>query len=133
MTLLRTKGQHGSFLVYPAVDRPWYYVLCVRVDNQVLRILICCKGDGVIGVESGPKFDGLTQLIEYYQENPLPGSVLNLKHPLYSTFFLPVNILEHVSELQKQNPDVYGRTGFWEEFEVGRVGEWEKGEKECFI
>ena len=120
-TLLLTKGQHGSFLIYPAVDRPGYYVLCVRVDNQVLQILICCKGDGVIDVEGGPKFTSLTQLMDYYQKNPLietSGSVLHLKHPFHATSFLPANILQHVSELQKPNPDVYGKAGFWEEFEV---------------
>ena len=133
-TLLLTKGQHGSFLVYPAVDHPGYYVLCVRVDNQVLRILICRKEDGVFDVGGGPKFDSLTQLIEHYNRNPVveaSGSVL--KHPLRSTSFLPTSISQRISELQKQNPDVYGRTGFWEEFEVGRVGEWEKGERKCFM
>ena len=93
----------------------------------MLQILICCKGDGVIGVEGGPKFNGLAQLIEYYQKNPLmETSVLKLKHPLHSTSFLPANIVQRVSDLQKQNPDVYGvygKAGFWEEFEVGRVGE----------
>ena len=47
------------------------------------------------------------------------GTVIHLKHPFHATSFLPANIVQRVSELQKQNQDVYGKAGFWEEFEVG--------------
>ena len=79
--------------------------------------------DGVFDV-GGPKFGGLTPLIKHYKKNPMvemSGLVIHLKHPFHATSFLPANIFQRVSELQKQNPDVYGKTGFWEEFEVCRV------------
>ena len=96
----------------------------------MLRILICRKEDGVFDVGGGPKFDSLTQLIEHYNSNPMvkaSGSVLHLKHPLHSTSFLPVNVSQRISELQKLKQNQDGKAGFWEEFEVGRAGEWEKG------
>ena len=46
------------------------------------------------------------------------GIVITLKHPYHATSFLPANVGQRVSELQKQTKDVYGKSGFWEEFEV---------------
>ena len=118
-TLLLSKGQHGSFLVRPAVDCPGYYILCTRADKQVLHILICTQEQGVFHVEGGPTFESLKQLIEYYQQYPLTSkSMLLLNHPLYSTAFLPANISKQISELEKQSLGMYGKPGFWEEFEV---------------
>ena len=126
-TLLLSKGQDGSFLVRASVHNPGYYVLSARVDERVSHIIIRNK-EGVFDVGGGPSFDGLTPLIEHYKKNPMvetSGSVIHLKHPFHATSFLPANIFQRVSELQKQNPDVYGKAGFWEEFEVC-VGEVEK-------
>ena len=122
-TLLLSKGQDGSFLVRASVRNPGYYVLSARVDERVSHIIIRNK-DGAFDVGGGPIFGGLTQLIEHYKKNPMvetSGSVIHLKHPFHATSFLPVNIFQRISELRKQNPDVYGKTGFWEEFEVCRV------------
>ena len=119
-TLLLSKGQDGSFLVRASVHNPGYYVLSARVDERVSHIIIRNK-DGVFDVGGGPTFGGLTPLIEHYKKNPMvetSGSVIHLKHPFHATSFLPANIFQRVSELQKQNPDVYGKAGFWEEFEV---------------
>ena len=91
-----------------------------RVDEQVSHINIHNKG-GMFHVEGGPKFDGLTPLIEHYMKNPMvktSGSMIHLKHPCLTTSFFPDNIFQRVSELQKQVQDVYGKSGFWEEFEV---------------
>ena len=118
--LLLSKGQDGSFLVHPSYQSPGHYVLCVRVDEQVSHINIRNK-DGVFDVEYGPKFDSLTNLIECYQKRPMvetSGSVIRLKHPCLTTSFFPDNIFQRVSELQKRVQDVYGKTGFWEEFQV---------------
>ena len=70
---------------------------------------------------SGLKFDSLSQLIEHYKKNPMvetSGSVIHLKHPFHSTAFFPANIFQRVSELQEHNPDLNGKAGFWEEFQV---------------
>lgn len=90
--------------------------------------IIIRNKEGVFDVGGGPTFGGLTPLIEHYKKNPMvetSGSVIHLKHPFHATSFLPANIFQRVSELQKQNPDVYGKAGFWEEFEVC-VGEVKK-------
>ena len=87
------------------------------------HILIRNNG-GLFDVGGGSKFDSLTQLMEFYKKNPMvetSGSVIHLKYPFHSTSFLPANIFQRVSELNKQNPGVHGKTGFWEEFEVCRV------------
>lgn len=138
-TLLLSKGQHGSFLVRPAVDCPGYYVLCTRSDKQVLHILICTQEQGVFHLEGGPTFESLKQLIEYYQQYPLTSkSMFLLNHPLHSTAFLPANILKQISELEKQSLGLYGKSGFWEEFEVctqdvGTVSERTSGTSEKFV
>ena len=115
-TLLLSKGQDGSFLVRAS----GFYMLSVRVDERVSHIIIR-DINRLFDTGSGPKFDTLIQLVEYYKKNPLvetSGSVIYLKHPFHSTSFFPDIIFKRVSELQKQNSDVYGKTGFWEEFEV---------------
>ena len=76
----------------------------------------------MIEVEGGAKFNGLVPLIEHHMKNPMLDrsmSVLNLGHPFHTTSFFPANASQQISELQKPNPDVYGKTGFWEKFEVG--------------
>ena len=50
------------------------------------------------------------------------GTIINLRHPYNATSFLPANIGQRVQELQKQNQEVYGKAGFWEEFEVWFMG-----------
>ena len=122
-TLLLSKGQDGSFLVRASVHNPGYYILSARVDERVSHIIIRNK-DGIFDVGGGPTFSGLTPLIEHYKKNPMvetSGSVIHLKYPFHATSFLPANIFQRVSELQKQNPNVYGKAGFWEEFEVCKV------------
>ena len=125
-TLLLSRGQDGSFLVRASVHNPGYYVLSARVDERVSHIMIR-KKDGVFDVGGGPTFGCLAPLIEFYKKNPMvetSGSVIHLKHPLHSihsTSFFPDNIFKQISEVQKQNQEVYGKAGFWEEFEVGRV------------
>ncbi|KAL5491000.1 hypothetical protein EMCRGX_G016213 [Ephydatia muelleri] len=95
--ILLDKGQNGSFLVRSSAHSPGNFVLSARVDNgqesRVTHVIIHNKGG---------KFDGLS---------------FNLKLPYHATSFLPGTIPKRVAELQKQNQDVYGKAGFWEEFE----------------
>lgn len=77
--------------------------------------------DNNFDVGGGPTFSSLTELVEHYKKNPMvetSGTVINLKAPFHATSFLPANIAGRVVELQKQHQDVYGKAGFWEEFEV---------------
>lgn len=118
-TLLLAKGQGGSFLVRSSVHNPGFYVLSARVEDKVSHVMIRNK-EGLFDVGGGPKFGNLTELVEHYKKNPMvetSGVVIKLKHPYNATSFLPANIGQRVEELQKQNHDVYGKAGFWEEFE----------------
>ena len=119
-TLLLAKGQDGSYLVRSSVHNPGSFVLSARVDERVSHVMIRNK-DGNFDVGGGPTFPSLTELVEHYKKNPMvetSGTVINLKVPFHATSFLPANIAGRVVELQKQHQDVYGKAGFWEEFEV---------------
>ena len=119
-TVLLAKGQDGSYLVRASVHNPGFYVLSARVEDRVSHVIIRNK-DGRYDVGGGPSFRNLAELIEHYKKNPMvetSGSVIHLKHPFHATSFLPSNIIQRVTELQRQNQDVYGKAGFWEEFEV---------------
>ena len=119
-TLLLAKGQNGSYLVRSSVHNPGYYVLSARVSEQVSHVMIRHK-DEKFDVGGGPAFPSLNDLIDHYKKNPMvetSGVVILLKHPFHATGFVPASICSRVAELQKQNQDVYGKAGFWEEFEV---------------
>lgn len=123
-TLLLAKGQSGSYLVRASVHNPGYHVLSARVDEQVSHVMIRHK-DGKFDVGGGPSFPSLNDLVEHYKKNPMvetSGLVIHLKHPFHATGFLPANIEARFTELQKQNNEVYGKAGFWEEFEVRELG-----------
>ena len=119
-TLLLAKGQSGSYLVRASVHNPGYHVLSARVDEQVSHVMIRNKEE-TFDVGGGPSFSSLNELVEHYKKNPMvetSGVVIHLKHPFHATGFLPAKIEARVAELQKQNQEVYGKAGFWEEFEV---------------
>ena len=119
-TLLLAKGQDGSYLVRSSVHNPGSFVLSARVDERVSHVMIRNR-DNHFDVGGGPTFSSLTELVEHYKKNPMvetSGTVINLKVPFHATSFLPANIQARVVELQKQHQDVYGKAGFWEEFEV---------------
>ena len=102
------------------MHNPGYYVLSARVDERVSHVMIRNK-DEKFDVGGGPTFSSLNDLVENYKKSPMvetSGVVIHLKHPFHATSFLPGNINTRVTELQKQNQDVYGKAGFWEEFEV---------------
>ncbi len=90
------------------------------MEEKVSHVIIRNK-DGRFDVGGGASFDNLTSLVEHYKKNPMvetSGTVITLKHPYHATSFLPANVTQRVSELQKQTKEVYGKAGFWEEFEV---------------
>ena len=117
--MLGTKGQDGSYLVRSSVHSPGNYVLSTRVGDEISHVIIR-RQDKLFDMGGGPKFRSLVDLIEHYKKNPLVetnGRVINLKHPFHSTAFLPTHIHKRISELEKQNQEMYGKAGFWEEFE----------------
>ena len=117
--LLTGKGQDGSYLVRTSVHSPGNFVLSTRVGDEISHVIIRRK-DKLFDMGGGPQFRSLLDLVEHYKKNPLVetnGRVITLKHPFHSTSFLPSNIAKRISELEKQNQDMYGKAGFWEEFE----------------
>ena len=122
--MLLDKGQNGSFLVRASTHSPGNFVLSARVDDngqeRVTHVMIR-NHEGRYDVGGGPSFVHLSEVIEHYKKNPMvetSGTVINLKVPFHATSFLPNHISQRAGELGKQNQDVYGKAGFWEEFEV---------------
>lgn len=117
--LLMSKGQDGSYLVRASAHSPGDYVLSTRVGDEVAHVKIRYR-DNMFDMGGGPQFRSLPDLVEHYKKNPLvetSGRVINLKVPFHSTSFSPLHIKLRVQELEKQNHDMYGKAGFWEEFE----------------
>ncbi|XP_018912319.1 tyrosine-protein phosphatase non-receptor type 11 isoform X2 [Bemisia tabaci] len=117
--LILDKGKNGSFLVRESQSKPGDYVLCVRTDDKVTHVMIRCK-DNRYDVGGGVKFDSLSELIEHYKHNPMvetSGTVVHLKQPFNATRINASGIDGRVKELQKENVQLTGKAGFWEEFE----------------
>lgn len=117
--LMMAKGQDGSYLVRASAHSPGSYVLSTRVGDEVSHVMIRHR-DNMFDMGGGPQFRTLPDLIEHYKKNPLvetSGRVINLKSPFHSTSFAPLHIKLRVQELEKQNHEMYGKAGFWEEFE----------------
>ncbi|XP_065890896.1 tyrosine-protein phosphatase non-receptor type 11-like isoform X1 [Dysidea avara] len=117
--LLQDKAPNGSYLVRASYHSPGDYVLSAKVDDKVKHIKILNKG-GKYDVGGGNSFDSLGDLIEHYKKCPLvelSGDVVHLKQAYHATRIVPTSINDRVEELKKQNQDVFGKAGFWEEFE----------------
>lgn len=100
---------------------PGNYVLSVHVEKAEITHVIIKFKNGKFDVGGGPGFSALPDLIEHYRQNPLvetSGRVIKLEFPFHATSFLPRSIKQRYEELDKQTNDVYGKAGFWEEFEV---------------
>ena len=117
--LIMSKGQDGSYLVRASAHRPGDYVLSTRVGDEISHVIIRHR-ENKFDMGGGPQFPSLPDLIEHYKRNPLvetSGRVITLKSPFHSTSFSPLNVKLRVQELEKQNHEMYGKAGFWEEFE----------------
>ncbi|XP_031558481.1 tyrosine-protein phosphatase non-receptor type 11-like [Actinia tenebrosa] len=120
-TVLLDKGKNGSFLVRESQGRPGNYVLTVRCDDKITHVMIRNHGNGQYDVGGGEKFDDLTELVEHYKKNPMvekSGTVVHLRNPFNATRINAACIEDRVKELQKENKNVTGKAGFYEEFEV---------------
>ncbi|KAB7496168.1 Tyrosine-protein phosphatase non-receptor type 11 [Armadillidium nasatum] len=118
--LILEKGKNGSFLVRESQSKPGGYVLSVRTDDKVTHVMIRCENNKY-DVGGGRKFDSLSELVEYYRQNPMveqSGTVVPLKMPFNATRINARGIDSRVKELTKEHgqPGV-GKAGFWEEFE----------------
>ena len=91
-----------------------------RIDESVTHVKIRFT-DGYYDVGGGEKFSDLKDLVEHYKRSPMvekSGRVVQLKVPYNATRINASNIEDRVSELSKENGNVDGKGGFWEEFEV---------------
>lgn len=117
--LLMSRGREGSYIVRSSARMPGNFVLSSRVGDDVLHVVIHCR-NGKFDVGHDPKFDSLPDLIDYYKRTPVilkSGHSIYLKAPFKTTSFLPSHITSVVAEMEVQNQDVYGKSGFWEEFD----------------
>lgn len=87
--LLLERGFDGSYLVRPSKSNPGDFTLSVRRDGEVTHIKIQNTGD-FYDLYGGEKFATLSELIQFYTENPgqlkeKNGQIIEMKYPLNST------------------------------------------------
>ena len=117
--LLHSKGTDGSYLVRGSTHSPGNYVLSVRVGDETSHIIIV-KKDGQFYMEGGPTFSSLSEMIEFYKMNVIvekSGREVHLRQAFCTTSFLPMYISQHVEELRKPNDELFGKSGFEEEYQ----------------
>lgn len=119
--LLLDKGKNGSYLVRESVRRPGDFALTIRSEDSFMHVMIR-NNNNKFDVGGGTLFDTITDLVDYYIENPMVekngGTVVQLKQPLNATKITASSIGDRVAALQKDaNAIVEGKDGFWEEFE----------------
>ncbi|XP_032236419.1 tyrosine-protein phosphatase non-receptor type 11 [Nematostella vectensis] len=120
-TVLLDKGKNGSFLVRESQSKPGDYVLTARCDDRITHVMIRNHPNGKYDVGGGEMFEDLTDLVEHYKKNPMvekSGTVVHLRNPFNATRINAASIEDRVKELQKENKNVTGKAGFYEEFEV---------------
>lgn len=119
--LLKESGDIGSFLVRASNSKPGDFVASVRTSEaRVTHVMIRNRG-GRFDVGGGEQFEDLTGLVEYYKENPMvetSGNVVQMTIPLNGTKVSAASIVGRVEELSRETDPVYGKAGFWEEFEA---------------
>ncbi|XP_065656265.1 tyrosine-protein phosphatase non-receptor type 11 isoform X3 [Hydra vulgaris] len=119
--LLMDKGKNGNYLVRESIRTPGDYVLTIRSDDNVIHVMIRNVNEEY-DVGGGKKFNTITELVDYYKQNPMVeskfGRVVHLKQPFNATKITASSIGDRVVELQKDaNTVIQGKDGFWEEFE----------------
>eukprot|EP00040_Diaphanoeca_grandis_P010516 m.53851 g.53851 ORF g.53851 m.53851 type:complete len:558 (+) comp21829_c0_seq1:100-1773(+) len=118
--LLKEKGADGSFLVRASQSQPGNFVLSIKeTKDTVTHVHVRCKNNR-FDVGGGDDFPDLTALVTHYQENPMvqkSGNVVSMKQPFNATRVSAASIQARVNELGKETDEVFGRGGFWEEFE----------------
>ncbi|XP_070494310.1 tyrosine-protein phosphatase corkscrew isoform X2 [Chironomus tepperi] len=85
--LLLERGMDGSFLARLSSSNPGAFTLSVRRGQEVTHIKIQNNGD-FFDLYGGEKFATLSELVQYYMENPgqlrekKTGAIIELKQPL---------------------------------------------------
>nr|XP_023021149.1 tyrosine-protein phosphatase non-receptor type 11-like [Leptinotarsa decemlineata] len=84
--LLMERGVDCSFLARPSTANPSNFTLSVRRNGEVTHIKIQNSGD-FYDLYGGEKFATLSELVQYYMENPgqlkeKNGEIIELKYPL---------------------------------------------------
>lgn len=122
--LLMDQGETGSFLVRASQSKPGDFVISVRTSEsgpkQVTHVMVRNKDDK-FDVGGGEKFKDLKDLVDHYKMNPMvetSGNVVNMKKPCNSTKVSAKKISERCKELDQDTDPVYGKAGFYEEFEA---------------
>ncbi|CAL4066178.1 unnamed protein product, partial [Meganyctiphanes norvegica] len=116
----RDKSFYGSinFLRYRAISSPGEHL---SVGEELCTSTSTRLADGKYDVGGGRKFDTLSELVEYYRDNPMveqSGTVVPLKAPFNATRINARGIDSRVRELSKEHHgQSVGKAGFWEEFE----------------
>eukprot|EP01137_Pigoraptor_chileana_P004641 Opistho-2@46561 len=119
--LLKENGLDGSFLVRASQSKPGDYSFSVRVSKDRISHVIIRNRNGKLDVGGKETFTSLADLVAYFRDNPMldngTSSFLELKHPLNTTRVNATSLKGRVAELEKETDAIYGKAGFWEEFE----------------
>jgi len=129
--MLADVGEEGAFLVRASNSKPGDFVLSVRTgsEGRITHVMIRNRG-GKFDVGGGEKFGSLTELVDHYRTNPMvetSGNVVTMDKPCNATQMSVLAIPKRVLELDRETDPVYGKTGFWEEFEQLQTMELQHG------
>jgi len=119
--MLKEKGEDGRFLVRASQSQPGNFVLSIReTAAKITHVQIRAIGGGKYDVGGGEQFADLGTLVKHYQDNPMVetnGAVVKMTEPFHATRVSAASIQARVAELSKETDEVFGRAGFYDEFE----------------
>lgn len=118
--LLKEKGKDGHFLVRASQSQPGNFVLSIRESaTKITHVQIRSIG-GKFDIGGGDQFNTLVELVTHYQETPMVqinGAVVKMSASFNATRVSAASIQARVAELSKETDEIYGRAGFYDEFE----------------
>lgn len=96
-----------------------------QTSAKITHVQIRAIGGGKYDVGGGEQFADLGTLVKHYQDNPMVetnGAVVKMTEPFHATRVSAASIQARVAELSKETDEVFGRAGFYDEFEELQVG-----------
>eukprot|EP00055_Hartaetosiga_balthica_P004278 m.10953 g.10953 ORF g.10953 m.10953 type:complete len:537 (+) comp3753_c0_seq1:82-1692(+) len=127
------RAPENSYLVRTSRSNPGCYVLCVKSKGEVSNVMIRFSNN-VYDLGGGRQFPDLKSLIEHHKKHAIiegKNRVLKLENPVNATRLNAAAIKDRFEELSRETDDVYGKAGFWQEFEQLQTKESEHLSRSC--
>eukprot|EP00056_Hartaetosiga_gracilis_P020275 m.18453 g.18453 ORF g.18453 m.18453 type:complete len:537 (-) comp8319_c0_seq1:20-1630(-) len=131
-TILK-RAPDNSYLVRSSSSSPGCFVLCVKCRGEVSNVMIRFH-DNIYDLGGGKQFPDLKSLIEHHKKHAIiegKNRVLKLENPVNATRLNASAIKDRFDELSRETDDVYGKAGFWQEFEQLQTKESEYLARSC--